>query len=89
MSPKSKSKSQPAPESLSFEDAFQELEDLVRQLEAGDQTLDEALALFERGQALAARCQQQLETAELKVQQLVPRNGGPALEPFDPDDPGV
>jgi len=87
MSPKSKSKSQPAPENLSFEEAFEELEDLVRQLEAGDLTLAESLALFERGQALAARCQQQLETAELKVQQLLPRaEGGQQLEPFEPGD---
>jgi exonuclease VII small subunit len=34
--------------------------------------LEEALTLFERGQALAARCSELLETAELKLRQLVP-----------------
>jgi exodeoxyribonuclease VII small subunit len=77
------------PETLSFEDAFQELDDLVHQLEDGALSLDDSLALFERGQALAARCQQLLETAELKVQQLAPRAGGFDLEPFEPDDPGA
>jgi exodeoxyribonuclease VII small subunit len=86
MPPKPKPKLVAPPETLNFEDAFREMEDLVRQLEDGELTLDESLALFERGQALAARCQHLLETAELKVQQLAPRPGGePALEPFEPD----
>jgi exodeoxyribonuclease VII small subunit len=87
MPSKPKPKPQAAPETLSFEDAFQELDDLVRQLEDGSLTLDDSLALFERGQALAARCQTLLETAELKVQQLAPRAGGGFdLEPFEPGD---
>jgi len=90
MPPKTKPKPLALPETLSFEDAFQELEDLVGQLEAGDLSLDDSLALFERGQALAARCQALLDTAELKVQQLLPRaTGGPQLELFEPDDPDV
>lgn len=69
---------------LTFEAAFEALDALVRQLEEGAPTLDEALALFERGQALSARCQQLLETAELKVQQLTPRpGGGYSLQPFE------
>jgi len=55
---------------LSFEAAFAELEETVQKLEAGDLTLEDSLALFERGQALAAHCQKQLDAAELKVQQL-------------------
>jgi exodeoxyribonuclease VII small subunit len=69
---KPKTKSPSSVEDMSFEFAFQELEDIVRQLEAGQLPLDEALALFERGQALAARCQTVLETAQLKVQALTP-----------------
>ena len=79
MSPKSRSKSQAAtlaPDELSFEQAFQELEKIVRQLEGGQLPLDDSLALFERGQALAARCQALLDTAELKVQKLAPSPGG-------------
>lgn len=81
MSPRPKTK---APvEELSFELAFEEMEHIVRQLEEGQLALDDSLALFERGQALATRCQQLLETAELKVQQLVPKAGGYGLQPFD------
>ena len=57
---------------LSFEEALKELEDTVGKLEAGDLNLDESMALFERGQALAAVCNTQLEAATLKVEQLTP-----------------
>jgi len=59
-------------EELTFEEAFAELEETVRRLEAGGLTLEESLALYERGQALAARCNHQLDQAELKVRQLTP-----------------
>ena len=57
---------------LTFEQAFAELEETVRKLEEGGLALEESLALFERGQALAARCNAQLDQAELKVRQLSP-----------------
>jgi exodeoxyribonuclease VII small subunit len=57
-------------ENLTFEQAFAELEETVQKLEAGGLTLEESLALFERGQALAARCNVQLDEAELQVRQL-------------------
>lgn len=81
MSPRPKTKT--PVEELSFEQAFEEMEQVVRQLEDGQLSLDDSLALFERGQALSTRCQQLLETAELKVQQLVPKAGGYGLQPFD------
>ena len=55
---------------LAFEDALRELEEIVAQLEAGDLTLEASLALFERGQMLARRCNQQLDSARLRVEQL-------------------
>jgi len=61
---------------LRFEEAFEELAALVGQLESGDQPLEESLALFERGQALAAHCSQLLEKAELKLRQLAPDESG-------------
>ncbi len=67
--PKKTSKPQPV-EGLTFEQAFKELEDSVRQLENGDLPLEESLALFERGQALAAYCNQLLNAAELKIEQI-------------------
>jgi exodeoxyribonuclease VII small subunit len=57
-------------DALSYEEAYEELEGIVAALEAGEHKLDEALALYERGQALAARCGLLLDEAELKVQQL-------------------
>lgn len=85
MSPKAKSKTKAveAVNELTFEQAFEELEAIVRQLEAGQLALDEALALFERGQALAARCGALLDSAELKVRQLVPKEGGYELEDIE------
>ncbi|HFE65852.1 MAG TPA: exodeoxyribonuclease VII small subunit [Chloroflexi bacterium] len=57
-------------EKLSFEEALVELEEIVTKLEAGELTLEESLALFERGQKLAALCNQQLDEASLRVEQL-------------------
>jgi exodeoxyribonuclease VII small subunit len=61
---------QTALDELTYEQAFAELEELVGKLEGEIGNLDEALALFERGQALAKRCAELLDKAELKVQQL-------------------
>lgn len=57
-------------EELTFEQAFAELEEAVRALEKGDLPLEESLALFERGQQLAAYCVKLLDTAELKIEQI-------------------
>jgi exodeoxyribonuclease VII small subunit len=57
-------------QSLPFEVALQELQEIVARLEAGDLTLEESLALFERGQQLATHCNRQLEQATLRVEQL-------------------
>jgi exodeoxyribonuclease VII small subunit len=57
-------------EDLTYEQAFAELENIVSALETGEHTLDEAIAQYERGQALAKLCANMLDKAELKVQQL-------------------
>ncbi|MCA9947752.1 MAG: exodeoxyribonuclease VII small subunit [Anaerolineales bacterium] len=57
-------------DNMTFEAALEELEVTVTQLEMGDLTLDESLALFERGQKLAEYCNVQLEQASLRVEQL-------------------
>jgi exodeoxyribonuclease VII small subunit len=57
-------------EELTFERALLELEEIVSKLEAGELTLEESLALFERGQLLANRCNVQLDEATLRVEQL-------------------
>jgi len=72
--------SKPIPvEELSYEQAFDELETIVTDLESQEHTLADALQQFERGQALAARCAALLDQAELKVQQV----SGQELVPFD------
>jgi exodeoxyribonuclease VII small subunit len=55
---------------LSFEAAFAELEAVVQQLEEGELSLEESIALYERGQMLARLCQEHLDQAELRVDQL-------------------
>ena len=65
MSPSKKSS-----EELSYEDAFAELESIVEALESEQRPLNEAIDLYERGQALSKHCAALLEKAELKVRQL-------------------
>jgi len=57
-------------ESLTYEQAYTELEHVVERLESGELPLEESLALFERGQALSQHCGELLETAEIKLKQL-------------------
>ena len=66
---------------LNYEQAFAELEEVVAALESEEHSLDEALALFERGQLLIRHCSDMLEKADLKVQQL----SGEGLVDFDPE----
>jgi|YNPNPStandDraft_1061719.scaffolds.fasta_scaffold19558_4 exodeoxyribonuclease VII small subunit len=60
----------------SFEELYRELEETVRRLEAGDLSLEESLALFERGTQLAEQCNALLDRAELRVRQLTRREDG-------------
>jgi exodeoxyribonuclease VII small subunit len=69
-----------AVDKLNYEQAFGELETVVERLGTGDLPLEEALALFEKGQALATRCSELLEQAELKLRQLVPDESGDYVE---------
>ena len=65
-------------EKLTYEEAYAELEKIVSALESGEQPLEEALALFERGQTLTKHCADLLARAELAVQKL----SGETLEAF-------
>lgn len=68
-----------------FEDALQELEQLVEQMEQGELSLEESLKSFERGIKLTRTCQTALQEAEQKVQILLEKNGEQSLEPFTDD----
>lgn len=72
MSPaKSKTKSNQSPvEGLSYEQALTELETIVTSLEANKLSLEDTMALFERGQALTKHCIELLDKAELRVKKL-------------------
>ena len=69
----------------SFEACLDELEQVVKQLEAGDLPLEKSLALFERGVSLSDSCRQQLEEAETRVEILIRKEGKIQPEPFGPD----
>lgn len=56
--------------SLSYEQAFAELQAIVTLLESDDHPLEQSITLFERGQKLAQHCATLLDQAELRVQQL-------------------
>ena len=68
----SKTSSQKPVQELTYEEAFAELETIVSVLEeeGSRNPLEDAMALFERGQALVRRCSELLDGAELKVRQL-------------------
>jgi exodeoxyribonuclease VII small subunit len=67
-----------------FEVSLEELEKIVRELEAGDLPLERSLELFERGVGLSEQCRKQLEEAETRVEMLVRRGNKMTTEPFQP-----
>jgi exodeoxyribonuclease VII small subunit len=70
----------PPVESLSFEQALEELDALVRRMETGQLGLDESIAAYKRGADLARYCQAKLAAAEEQVKVL----DGDVLKPLDP-----
>ena len=73
---------------LSFEQAMQELEQIVERLERGDVELEESISIYERGEALKARCDALLKQAEAKVEKItVDSQGKPVgTDPLSADD---
>jgi exodeoxyribonuclease VII small subunit len=69
-------------ESLSFEDALNELRNIVERLESGKGSLDDAIAAYERGAQLKAHCEAKLKEAQLKIEKVSMTSGGPQLEDF-------
>ena len=77
----SSDREQPPVQDLAFEDAYRELEETVQRLDSGDLTLEEAIALYERGMALAQRCGDALDAAELQVEEVAATSGQQGLGP--------
>ncbi|HEX3653447.1 MAG TPA: exodeoxyribonuclease VII small subunit [Rhizomicrobium sp.] len=70
-------------EQMSFEAALRELEAIVSKLEQGDVDLEDSIALYERGQALRAYCEQKLKSAESRLERIVQGpKGAEAVEPL-------
>jgi len=77
MPSRSKSASNSADTSEStFEQSLEELETIIQALDGGPQGLDELVARYERGMGLLARCQQQLDTAQLRIEEITRRADG-------------
>lgn len=76
--PKTQPKTQPneEPERPSYEQAREELIEVVRQLEAGGTTLEQSLALWERGEHLATVCEEWLDGARRRLDAARPTEDG-------------
>ncbi len=68
----------PDVETLSFEDALKRLEEIVRRLESGDASLDEAIRLYGEGDRLRQQCEARLKAAQSRIEQIqLSRDGQP------------
>jgi len=65
---------------MTFEQKMEKLEKLIKQLESGDNSLDDSVKLYQEGIALAKECHQELETAEKTILELRTEDG---LETFE------
>jgi len=66
-----------------FEKSLQHLEKIVSSMESGEMGLEESLAQFEKGIKLAKSCQDTLANAEMRVEQLIEKNGLQQTVPFE------
>lgn len=68
---------------VSFEEAMEQLEHIVAELETGELSLEESVAQFQQGMELSKYCHQQLEQAEKSITILVEQAGTMQEEKFD------
>ena len=67
---------------MSFEEALQELEQIVKRLESGSGKLSEAITAYERGALLKRHCEAKLREAQARIDKIViGADGGPTTEP--------
>lgn len=69
-----------AEQTMTFEQALVRLEEIVKQMEKGNISLEESLQLFEEGTALVRQCGTQLDQAELKIVRLMKGSDGNPIE---------
>ena len=74
---------------MTFEEAMNELENLVESLDKGDISLDQAIAAYDKGSQLKDHCQKKLNEAKMKVETIQSSDNGEVipdtLTSFDPD----
>ena len=71
-------------EKLTFEEAIQKLENIVRELETGQIKLDDAVEAYEKAMHLKKFCEERLKAAELKIEKIeAAKDGGLTLKPLD------
>jgi exodeoxyribonuclease VII small subunit len=70
---------------LSFEQALEQLERIVAELESGQAPLERSIEIYERGAALKAHCETRLASARLRVEKIVvgPQGDAVRAEPAD------
>ncbi len=75
------------PEKLTFEQSMARLEEIVKALEKGDVSLENALSMFEEGTKLVKSCSKLLDTAEQKIVKLMKgADGAPVETEFEDDE---
>ena len=71
---------------VTFEQALQRLETIVRAMEAGDLPLEKAISEFQEGMQLARVCREKLDQAEQKIEMLVNEAGALTKKPFSTEE---
>jgi exodeoxyribonuclease VII small subunit len=70
---------------LTFEQALKQLEEIVQKLEKGQVDLEDSIAIYERGTALKAHCEEKLRNAEKRIEKIVlTPSGKVTTAPLDP-----
>lgn len=69
---------------VNFEEAMQQLENIVSELERGDVPLEKAIDLFQQGMQLSQLCGQKLAEVERKIEMIVEEDGEISKQPFQP-----
>ena len=80
---KSSKKASPEPETLSFEQRLNKLEELVQELESGELELADSLDRFKQGVELSRQCRDMLDQAQQTIETLSNPDDETSAEPFD------
>jgi exodeoxyribonuclease VII small subunit len=71
-----------AKENILFEENLEKLKEIVESLESGDLPLRESLEKFQNGVDIIKQCYKELETAELKIETIIKKDGKIITEPL-------